>query len=157
MERYFPVIRAFSLVIFFFGLTLLVPLGFSMWINDGAAHIYDEALLATITAAGLLWLPTRNYKQGLKLRDGFLMVVMIWIILPLFASIPLYAWFFPNLSFTDAYFEATSGLTATGATVLTNLDQLPPSINLWRGLMVWLGGMGLVVLAVAVLPMLGIA
>jgi trk system potassium uptake protein TrkH len=156
MERYFPVIRAFSLILFFFGLTLLIPLGFSLVIDDGAAFAYDEGLLATLSAALLLWWPTRHAKHDLKLRDGFLMVVMIWVLLPLFAALPLIAWYYPALSFTDAYFEAVSGLTTTGATVLTNLDQLPPSINLWRGLMVWLGGMGLVVLAVAVLPMLGI-
>lgn len=156
MERYFPVIRAFSLILFFFGLTMLIPLGFSLLIDDGAAFAYDEGLAATLSAALLLWWPTRQYRQGLKLRDGFLMVVMIWVLLPLFAAIPLLGWYYPQLSFTDAYFEAVSGLTATGATSLSGLDQLPPSINLWRGLMVWLGGMGLVVLAVAVLPMLGI-
>ena len=156
MERYFPVVRAFSLILFFFGLTMLVPLFFSLWIKDGAAYAYDDGLLATLTVALLLWWPTRKHKHDLKLRDAFLMVVMIWVLLPMFATIPLIAWYYPALSFTDAYFEAVSGLTTTGATVLTNLDTLPPSINLWRGLLVWLGGMGLVVLAVAVLPMLGI-
>jgi trk system potassium uptake protein TrkH len=156
MERFYPVIRAFSLILFFFGLTMLIPLGFSLAIDDGAAFAYDEGLLATLSAALLLWWPTRRAKHDLKLRDGFLMVVAIWVLLPLFAALPLIAWYYPLLSFTDAYFEAVSGLTTTGATVLVNLDQLPLSINLWRGLMVWLGGMGLVVLAVAVLPMLGI-
>lgn len=156
MERYFPVIRAFSLILMFFGIALLVPLAFSMAIGDGAAYVYDEALLATLGAALLVWWPTRRYKQDLKLRDGFLIVVMIWVLLPVFAALPLLGWYGGQLSFTDAYFEAVSGLTTTGATVLSDLDKLPPSINLWRGLMVWLGGMGLVVLAVAVLPMLGI-
>lgn len=156
MERYFPVIRAFSLILFFFGLTMVIPLGMSLFTGDGAHFAYDEGLLITLGVALLLWWPTRSYKQDLKLRDGFLMVVMIWALLPLFASLPLLGWFYPVLSFTDAYFEAVSGLTTTGATILTELDKLPPSINLWRGMLVWLGGMGLVVLAVAVLPMLGI-
>jgi trk system potassium uptake protein TrkH len=88
-------------------------------------------------------------------RDGFLMVVMVWALLPVFACLP-FILFNCTLSFTDAYFEAMSGLTTTGATVLSGLDTLPPSINLWRGMLVWLGGMGLIVLAVAVLPLLGI-
>jgi trk system potassium uptake protein TrkH len=87
-------------------------------------------------------------------RDGFLMVVMVWSVLPVFACLPFI--FQLHISFTDAYFEAMSGLTTTGATVLSGLDNLPPSINLWRGMLVWLGGMGLIVLAVAVLPLLGI-
>jgi len=156
MQRFFPVIRAFSLILFFFGLTMLAPLAYSVVIRDGAAFAYDEGLLITVSTAFLLWWPTRNYKQDLKLRDGFLMVVMIWVLLPVFAALPLLAWYFPGLSFTDAYFETVSGLTTTGSTVLSDLDKLPQSINLWRGMLVWLGGMGLVVLAVAVLPMLGI-
>jgi trk system potassium uptake protein TrkH len=82
------------------------------------------------------------------------MVVMVWALLPVFACLPFV--FHLHASFTDAYFEAMSGLTTTGATVFSSLDTLPPSINLWRGMLVWLGGMGLIVLAVAVLPLLGI-
>ena len=156
MERHFPVIRAFSLLLFFFGLTMLVPLGYSLAIDDGAHFAYDEGIVASCLAAVLFWYPTRRYKQDLKLRDGFLIVVMIWTLLPAFSTIPLMSWYWPKLSFTDAYFEAMSGLTTTGATVLSDLDKLPPSINLWRGQLVWMGGMGLVVLAVAVFPMLGI-
>ena len=78
----------------------------------------------------------------------------VWTLLPVFASLPLV--FQLGISFTDAYFEAMSGLTTTGSTVLANLDSLPPSINLWRGMLVWMGGMGLIVLAVAILPLLGI-
>jgi trk system potassium uptake protein len=156
VERHFPVLRAFGLLLFFFGLTMAVPLAYSLVIGDGAYFAFDEGIFATCGAAFLIWYPIRKVRAELKLRDGFLLVVMIWVLLPLFASIPLLGWFYPKLSFTDAYFEAVSGLTATGATVLSGLDQLPPSINLWRGQMVWLGGMGLVVLAVAVFPMLGI-
>ena len=78
-----------------------------------------------------------------------------WTVLPAFATLPLLL-YLPELSFTDAYFEAVSGLTATGATVLSGLDQLPPSINVWRGQLVWMGGIGVVVLAVAILPLLGV-
>jgi trk system potassium uptake protein TrkH len=95
----------------------------------------------------------RHEKHELKVRDGFLLVVMVWALLPVFAGLPFILQL--HVSFTDAYFEAMSGLTTTGATV-SGLDGLPPSINLWRGMLVWLGGMGLIVLAVAVLPLLGI-
>jgi trk system potassium uptake protein TrkH len=88
-------------------------------------------------------------------RDGFLLVALVWTVLPAFATLPLLS-YVPGLSFTDAYFEATSGLTASGATVLAGLDALPPSINLWRGFMIWLGGMGVIVLAVAIMPLLGV-
>jgi trk system potassium uptake protein TrkH len=103
----------------------------------------------------MMWAITRNYKRELKVRDGFLLVVLVWSVLPAFATLPL-LFHLPYLSFTKAYFEATSGLTASGGTVLTGLDLLPPSINLWRTEMVWMGGMGLIVLAVAILPLLGV-
>lgn len=90
----------------------------------------------------------------MTLRDGFLLVALVWILLPALATLPLLA-ALPSLSFVNAYFESASGLTATGATVLTGLDDLPPSLNFWRAQMIWLGGMGLIVLVVAVLPFLG--
>lgn len=154
MTRFLPVIRVFGVLLVGFALTMLVPLFFSWLWNDGATTAYDEAFLLSLgTGLGLWWVAHRE-KRDLKVRDGFLMVVMVWVLLPVFASLPLIIHL--NISFTDAYFEAVSGLTTTGATVLSNLDTLPRSINLWRGMMVWLGGMGLVVLAVAVLPLLGI-
>ncbi len=122
--------------------------------QDGAASAYDEAFLLTFATGLGLWWASRHEKHDLKMRDGFLMVVLVWTVLPAYAGLPLILHL--NISFTDAYFEAVSGLTTTGSTVLSNLDKLPTSINLWRGMMVWLGGMGLIVLAVAVLPLLGI-
>ena len=98
---------------------------------------------------------TRSFKRELKARDGFLLVTLAWILMSASAAVPLLT-ALPNLSFTDAYFEALSGLTTTGATVLTELDQLPPSINLWRHALHWFGGIGIIVLAVAVLPLLGV-
>ena len=102
----------------------------------------------------VLWGFTRRNKRDLTIRDGFLMVALVWTVLPVFAALPLI--FYLDASFTDAYFEAVSGLTTTGATVFSELDKLPVSINFWRTQLVWLGGMGLIVLAVAILPLLGI-
>jgi trk system potassium uptake protein TrkH len=155
MNRLFPILHVLGMVTMLFSLTMLAPLVLSWWLQDGAVAAYDEAIATTFGAGLLSWWATRHAKRELKIRDGFLLVVLIWSSLAAFATIPLMA-YLPGLSFTDAYFETISGLTTTGATVLSDLDKLPPSINFWRTELVWLGGMGLIVLAVAVLPLLGI-
>lgn len=154
MRRYYPVVRVLSLLIFMFGLTMLVPWGLSLALNDGAQSAFDEAILLTVGTGFGLWYATRNEKRDLTIRDGFLMVALVWTVLPIYAGLPLIIHL--NVSFTDAYFEAVSGLTTTGATILSDLDKLPVSLNFWRSQLVWLGGMGLIVLAVAILPLLGI-
>jgi trk system potassium uptake protein TrkH len=103
----------------------------------------------------LTWLAGRRWRRELKARDGILLVVLTWTLTPLFAALPLLL-FLPGLSITDAYFETMSGLTTTGATVLSGLDRLPVSINIWRAQLHWLGGLGVIVLVVAILPMLGV-
>ncbi len=155
MNRLFAVINVLGVVILIFGFTLLIPLGLSLWLNDAAHFVYYKSAAITIALGLLMWIVTRRYKRELQVRDGFLLVVLVWSVLPVFATLPL-LFHLPNLSFTKAYFEAASGLTASGGTVLTGLDMLPPSINLWRTEMVWMGGMGLIVLAVAILPLLGV-
>jgi len=154
LNRFHPLIRVFGVLLMGFALTMLVPLGLSWLWQDGATSAYDEAFWLSFGTGLGLWWAARHATTDLKVRDGFLMVVMVWTLLPVYASLPLMLQL--DISFTDAYFEAVSGLTTTGATVLANLDTLPISINLWRGMLVWLGGMGLIVLAVAVLPLLGI-
>ncbi len=138
-----------------FALTLLIPLAVSWIVDDGAQRAYDDAILITFASGVAIWLLTRKARRELQTRDGFLLVFLAWTGLPAFATLPLMI-YLPGLSFTDAYFETVSGITTTGATVLSGLDQLPMSINLWRGLLVWFGGMGLIVLAVAILPLLGV-
>ena len=154
MQRYYPVIRVLALVILMFGLTMLLPLGLSWAMHDGAEGAFDEAILLTVGTGLGLWYATRNEKRDLTIRDGFLMVALVWTVLPIYASLPLIIQL--DASFTDAYFEAVSGLTTTGATAFEGLDNFPVSINFWRTQLVWLGGMGLIVLAVAILPLLGI-
>jgi trk system potassium uptake protein TrkH len=155
MNRLFPIAHVLGMVTMLFSLTMLAPLMLSWWFQDGAMAAYDEAIVTTFLAGLLTWWSTRRAKRELKIRDGFLLVVLIWSSLAAFATIPLMV-YLPELSFTDAYFETISGLTTSGASVLSGLDSLPPSINFWRTELVWLGGMGLIVLAVAVLPLLGI-
>ncbi len=155
MRAYFPALNALGLIIAIFGLLMGVPLLVSLALNDGANSAYHQSLLLTVVLGGSLWLFTRGRRRDLQVRDGFFLVAATWVILPLFGALPLLH-FLPELGFTDAYFEAASGLTATGATVLSGLDLLPTSINLWRTFMHWIGGMGVLVLVVAVLPLLGI-
>jgi trk system potassium uptake protein len=155
LARYAPLAQTLGLMLMIFGLSIAAPLAVSHLLGDGAELAYDEALVLTVGVGALLWLPARRVEGELQIRDGFLLVALTWTVLPAFAMLPLLL-YLPELSFTDAYFEAVSGLTASGATVLSGLDRLPPSINVWRGQLVWIGGMGVVVLAVAILPLLGV-
>ena len=155
MNRLFAVVNVLGKMVLVFGLTMLIPLGLALWGNDGARFAFEESILITMGCGLLMWLATRRYKRELQTRDGFLLVVLVWSVLPVFAMLPL-LFCLPELNLSMAYFEAVSGLTATGGTVLSGLDALPPSINLWRGEIVWLGGMGLIVLVVAILPLLGV-
>ncbi len=155
MGRIAVVFNLLSVVVVIFAGTMLAPLGLSLALADGAERAYDIAILATALAGVLGWLATRGRARELQLRDGFLLVVLVWTVLPAFATLPLMG-YLPALSFTDAYFETMAAITTTGSTVLSGLDRLPPSINLWRGLLQWIGGMGIIVLAVAILPLLGV-
>ena len=155
LVRYAPLAQTLGLMLFLFGLSILFPLALSHFLADGAEAAYDEALVFTAGCGALLWLVARRHEGELQIRDGFLLVALTWTLLPAFATLPLML-YLPELSFAEAYFEAVSGLTASGATVLEGLDKLPPSINLWRSQLVWIGGMGVVVLAVAILPLLGV-
>ena len=154
MNRYAPVLRALGMIIMLFALNLLPPLILSWVVDDGAQAAYDEVFALTLLCGMYLWYRYRNVRREMNVRDGFLMVVLVWTVLPAFAALPFMLQL--GISHTDAYFEAMSGLTTTGATVLSGLDTLPLSINLWRHQLVWVGGMGLIVLAIAILPLLGI-
>ncbi|ARP92139.1 potassium transporter Trk [Bordetella genomosp. 9] len=159
MKRLASVLNLLGLTMALFAVTMMLPLALAIYTGDAALSAFADASLIAIAAGGLLWLVTRHHRTELRPRDGFLLVSMVWTVLPLLAAIPLFIYFDragTPLSFTDGYFEAMSGLTTTGATVLTGLDRLPPSINLWRATLVWLGGMGILVLAVAILPLLGV-
>ena len=114
---------------------------------------FAVALFLTAMIGAMLMLSTRGSGETLSLRQAFLVTTLAWAVLPAFAALPI-AFSVLDLSYTDAYFEAMSGLTTTGSTVITGLDDAPPGILLWRGLLQWFGGIGIVVMAVAVLPML---
>ncbi|MDO8958885.1 MAG: potassium transporter TrkG [Rhodocyclaceae bacterium] len=154
MHRFYPLLRVFGALLIGFSFCLAVPMGLSWFVDDGAHGAFDTAVIAALLCGLALFLGLYRENREMKVRDGFLLVVLVWTVLPFFACLPLYLHL--EISFTDAYFEATSGLTATGSTVLSGLDQLPLSLNFWRTFMHWIGGMGVVVLAVAILPLLGI-
>ena len=149
-----PVLNVLGYVVMVFAATMLVPLAFAMIGEDSALKAYDIAVVATAGSGLFLVLATRRFARELQARDGFLLVTLAWTMLPAFATLPLLL-HLPDLGFTGAYFETMSALTTTGATVLTALDHLPLSINVWRHLLQWLGGMGILVLVVAILPLLG--
>jgi trk system potassium uptake protein TrkH len=149
-----PVAHVFAMVMMVFAVTMLAPLIMAIWELDPALWSFVISGFATFMLGALLWLATRRFRRELKTRDGLLLVALTWVALPAVAGFPL--WNYLPINFTRAYFEAASGLTTTGGTVLSGLEFLPRSINLWRCLLSWLGGMGIIVLAVAILPMLGV-
>ncbi len=155
LRRFFPILHVLGMIVLVFGLSMLAPLLMSEWTRDGAQRAYDEAALVTVGSGLFLFLMGRHWRRELKTRDGILLVVLTWTLLPAYAALPLLI-YMPDLSLADAYFEAMSGLTATGATVLSGLDDLPDSINLWRAQLHWVGGLGVIVLVTAVLPLLGV-
>ena len=138
-----------------FALLMAVSLAFALSAHDPAEEAFVIAIGVTFAAGVLLTLATRRFRRELQLRDGFVLVVLIWLVLPAFAALPLKL-AIPGLSVTDAYFEAMSGFSATGATLLTGLDELPLSVNVWRCFLQLVGGLGIIVLAVAILPLLGV-
>ncbi|NWG72905.1 MAG: TrkH family potassium uptake protein, partial [Parvularculaceae bacterium] len=154
MRRFHPLLRVFGALLIGFSLCLAVPMVLSWAVSDGAHSAFDEAFTVTLLCGLALFLGFLREKREMKVRDGFLLVVLLWTVLPLFGCLPFILHL--GMSFTEAYFEAASGLTATGAKVISGLDHLPLSINFWRTFMHWIGGMGVVVLAVAILPLLGI-
>ena len=148
--------RVLGLLMMIFSLTLVPPILISYLYNDGAATAFLTALGITFGVGFMVWLPVYRHKQELRTRDGFIITVLFWLVLAFSGCLPLMFAEQPGLSFTDAFFESLSGWTTTGATVITGLDHLPQSILWYRQQLQWLGGMGIIVLAVAVLPMLGI-
>ena len=138
-----------------FALLMAVPLAFALAAHDPAEDAFLIAIGVTLVAGLLLTLATRRFRRELQLRDGFVLVALIWLVLPAFAALPL-KMAIPGISVTDAYFEAMSGFSATGATVLSGLDELPLSVNVWRCFLQLVGGLGIIVLAVAILPLLGV-
>lgn len=148
--------KILGLLLMLFSVVMAPPLVIALAADDGAAGVFLFAFLLILAIGLLLWLPVRRVEKELRLRDGFIVVVLFWAGLGLTGAAPFLLAEAPAMSPADAVFESVSGLTTTGATVITGLDHLPKSILFYRQELQWLGGMGIIVLAVAILPMLGI-
>jgi trk system potassium uptake protein TrkH len=148
--------RILGLLLMMFSLTMLPPIGVSFLYADGHWQPFADAFVIVFAAGFIIWWPSRRERRDLRLRDAFLVVASFWVVLGLAGAVPLVVAEIPKMTFTDAVFEAVSGFTTTGATVLTGLDSMPESIRYYRQQIQWFGGMGLVILAVALMPVLGI-
>jgi trk system potassium uptake protein TrkH len=159
MQIFGRVLPFFGWILLGFSFIFLIPLAVGWALNEPVLQVFTIGYLviACVGVSILAW--TQNLRRGLpdlRPRDGMLLVTLCWSVLPAFSAIPLYLYFEQAgrpITFAFAYFEATSGITTTGSTVLTGLDNLPFAINLWRCGLQWVGGMGILVLAVAILPL----
>ena len=156
MKRFDAAFLALSWVIMAFSFAFMVPMLWDLLDANGRdAKVWTWSFAFTFTTGLWVWARTRHASRELSTRDGFLLVTLVWMVLPAYACIP-FLFKVDGIGFTRAYFEAMSGLTATGATSLAGLDLLPPAINVWRCFMQLIGGLGIMLLAVAVLPFLGL-
>lgn len=154
--RFSSIQRILGMLLMVSSTTMLPPLLLAVWFDEGSKAAFSTALLGALIVGTLFWYPVKEQRHELRVRDGFVVVTLFWAVLALVGAIPFALAEQPHMDFTDAMFESTSGLTTTGATVITGIDRLPLSIQFYRQELQWLGGMGIIVLAVAVLPMLGI-
>ena len=155
VSKVMPIVHVLSKLGLLFSLLLAVPTLMSYFYHDGAFFVFAYTALTVLLVSCVTWVLTLRFNRELRPRDGFTLVLMLWLGFAVVAAMPIY-FYMPSMSFTDAFFEAMSGLTTTGATVISGLDTLDPSVNFWRHMLNWLGGMGIIVLAVAILPMLGV-
>jgi trk system potassium uptake protein len=152
-RRYLAIQRVLGVLVGFTSIIALPPLGLALALGEATAAAFALSFMISASAGLLMWLPARRVVYDMRLRDGFLIVSGVWVVASLVAALP-FMLAPPHLSFTRAMFEAVSGLTTTGATLIVGLDALPKSVLLYRQLLQFVGGMGIVVLAVAILPML---
>ena len=153
--RIAPILRVTGGLLMLFSVAQLVPVGVALIYNESTITPFLAAFAISFLAGGTLWVAGRGEIE-LRSRDGFLITVLFYLGLGFTGAVPFLLAPSVGAGFTDGVFESLSGLTTTGATVLAGLDDLPRSVLLYRQLLQWLGGMGIIVLAVAVLPMLGI-
>lgn len=154
--QYGAIIRILGLLVALFSVTMLPPALISLIYGDGAGLAFIVAFALSLTTGLMFWYPYRNAKADLRAKEGFLIVVLFWSVLATFGALPFALLEQPQMSITDAIFESFSGLTTTGATVIQGIEFLPKAVQYYRQQLQWLGGMGIIVLAVAILPILGV-
>ena len=148
--------RILGMMLILFGFSLVIPIITSLLYNDQNTDIFITSFIIFSLVGLIFYYPNRGEKNDIRTKEGFLIVVLFWVVLSLFGSIPFMLDKQLSLSFADALFESVSGWTTTGATILNNIDTLTPSLLIYRQMLQWLGGMGIVILALAILPMLGV-
>lgn len=154
---HFPIVaRVLGLLLMIFSLTMLLPIPVALLYGENTSSSFFLSFALTFSIGTLIWLPYSREDRELRTRDGFFITVMFWAVLGVFGSLPLIFSAETPVNITDGVFESVSGLTATGATILSGLDGLPRSILFYRQQLQWLGGIGIVVIAIAILPMLGV-
>ena len=154
--HYRTITRITGLLVGLFSLTMVPPALVALFYEDGGGAAFIQAFVLSLLLGFMLWYPNRQHKADLRTREGFLIVVLFWTVLGVIGTLPFLLVKQPELSLADSVFESFSALTTTGATVIVGLDHLPKAILFYRHLLQWLGGMGIIVLAVAILPVLGI-
>ncbi|BGI50845.1 MAG: Trk system potassium transporter TrkH [Arsenophonus endosymbiont of Ceratovacuna japonica] len=148
--------KIIGLLVILFSVMMIIPVIISLIYLDGTEYAFIKTFIISLIIGLLFWIPNRNNKHDLKSKEGFLIVALFWIVLGSIGALPFIFSHQLHLSVTDACFESFSGLTTTGATTLIRLDYFPKAILFYRQMLQWLGGMGIIVLAVAILPLLGI-
>lgn len=150
------ILRIVGILVTIFSVTMIFPALIAAIYKDGGGLVFINSFAFCVVLGSLLWYKNRNYKKELKAKDGFLIVVLFWTVLGSIGALPFMLSEEPDLTVAESFFESFSGLTTTGATVIIGLDELPKALLFYRQFLQWLGGMGIIVLAVAVLPVLGI-
>lgn len=148
-----PITYALGVLITLLGAGMLIPAAMDILISNPDWITFVSSSFVTLFIGGAMVLSTQGTAKAFSLKQAFLMTTLSWILLPIFAAIP-FSYSVLDLSYTDAYFEAMSGLTTTGSTVISGLDDMPPGLHLWRALLQWYGGLGIVVMTIAILPIL---
>lgn len=154
--QFFSIMRIVGILVMSFSFTMLLPAGVALIYGDGGGKAFLEAFSLNFVVGALLWWLCRKQKQELRSREGFLIVVLFWVVLGSLGAVPFILLENPDLNFSESIFESFSGLTTTGATVITGLDSLPKAILFYRQFLQWLGGMGIIVLAIAIVPLIGL-
>ena len=147
------IINLFSILVLLFSLSYVFPIAVSLVFNDNSLHLFLPAFIFVGVLGLIGFFFTKGVQRDLAAKDGFVIIVMFWLVLSMAGSIPFYL---SGMSPIDSFFESMSGITTTGATVISNIENLPESLKFYRQLLQWMGGMGLIVLAIAVMPLLGI-
>jgi trk system potassium uptake protein TrkH len=148
--------RILGLIITVFSIAMLPPMVVALYFDEATWHAFAEAFAILLSIGLATWLPVCRERRELRIRDGFLVLALFWPLLAMCSAAPLLFGSAPELNLTDAFFEAVAGITTTNASVITGLDQLPQAILWYRQQLQWLGGIGVIVLAIALFPMLGI-